>query len=49
MDEADHEVLFFIEGHRWSAFDIATTILQVLEAVSDRSYLRSGVFLSDWG
>jgi hypothetical protein len=48
MDEADHEGVFFIENHRWSAYDIATTILRVLDTVSDRSYLRGVVFLSDW-
>jgi predicted nuclease of predicted toxin-antitoxin system len=48
MSADEHAGVFFVENHRWSAYDITTAILQVVDAVPDRSYLRGVIFLDDW-
>jgi predicted nuclease of predicted toxin-antitoxin system len=48
MDSSEHAGIFFVANHERSAYEIATAILRVLEAIPDRDHLRTVVFTGDW-
>lgn len=48
MDPATHAGVCFVESHRRSAYDVATAIVQIVEAVPDRDHLRGTVFVDSW-
>ena len=43
-----HSGIFFVENHRLSAYQIATSILGIVDAVPDRGHLKRVYFLDDW-
>jgi len=48
MDTAMHAGVFFLANHSLDAFEIATTIIAVGEAVSTREDVQDVLFLDDW-
>lgn len=48
MDTDEHAGIFFVYDHRLSAYEVATAILHIVEAVPDRDHLRGVVVLDDW-
>ena len=48
MDEDSHAGVFFIDDHALTAYEIATAIIRLVDAVGDRETLRGVVFVDSW-
>ena len=48
MDEENHVGVFFIDDHALTAYEIATAIIRLVDAVGDRDSLQGVVFVDNW-
>lgn len=48
MDETQHAGVLFVENHGLSAYEIATGILEIIDAVPDREHLQEVFFVDAW-